>query len=108
MSAPSDADKRAKITRMAADYAKSGQYQHVLTITVEELLALRDSVCLVDVRSAEEQAVSMIPGAISEELFLKQFPSILDDKSTIVAYCTIGFRSGCFSSKLLKEQATVW
>lgn len=54
-------------------------------------------VILVDVRAPKEQEVSVIPGSINqiefENKLLTKDSSDFKDK-TIVAYCTIGYRSG--------------
>ncbi|KAL1521964.1 hypothetical protein AB1Y20_021610 [Prymnesium parvum] len=57
---------------------------------------------LIDVRTAEERAVSMIPGAISAAAFER----LCDEQPETVArgicvpYCTIGFRSGVYCRRL--------
>lgn len=57
---------------------------------------------LVDVRSEEEQKISMIPGAITVQEFEKN-KSKYKGKS-IVTYCTIGYRSGKYTKQLIKEK----
>ncbi|QEY33497.1 MPT-synthase sulfurylase [Synechococcus sp. RSCCF101] len=51
-----------------------------------------ESLLLVDVREPAEQAVSMLPGAVSAEQFERHRERYRD--RTVVAYCTIGLRSG--------------
>ena len=61
---------------------------------------------LVDIRSEEEQAVSMIPGAMTEEAFVN-----LKNKSKSrpgYTYCTIGYRSGVFSARLQRKGFEVY
>jgi rhodanese-related sulfurtransferase len=62
------------------------------------------SFVLVDVRSEEEQAVSVIPGAITAEQYEKR----RDDYQgrTVIAYCTIGYRSEKYARKLLQRDVT--
>lgn len=48
-------------------------------------------VVLVDVRSADEMAVSMLPGAITFSQLKKDFKTL--SNRVIIAYCTTGFRS---------------
>jgi rhodanese-related sulfurtransferase len=60
-------------------------------LTVEELTQLTDPV-FVDVRTEEECAVSTLPGALTLTEFEQQREALGD--RPIVAYCTIGARSG--------------
>ena len=53
---------------------------------------------LVDVRTPAEQVVSMIPGAITASDF--QDNQHLYRDATVVAYCTVGGRSGAFAKDL--------
>ena len=57
---------------------------------------------LVDVRSRDEMAVSMLPGAWTRERFERVAatePETLAGR-TIVPYCTVGARSGAFARQL--------
>ena len=88
-----------QIENMYQTYKKAG-FAQVPDCTPVELHSLQvaDDVILIDVRSEEERAVSMIPGAISMETFhAKEWPA----GKTIVVYCTIGVRSAmaCMSLK---------
>lgn len=71
--------------------------------TPDELYALLESqeVILVDVRSAEETDVSMIPGAILWSDFLPQMEGLRD--RMIVTYCTIGVRSSEKAKELTQK-----
>ncbi|HVX60231.1 MAG TPA: rhodanese-like domain-containing protein [Pirellulales bacterium] len=62
----------------------------------------REKIVVVDVRSPQERAVSMIPGAISRE----EFEAHQQDyrEAPIVAYCTLGFRSGRYVAELRRKQ----
>ncbi len=61
------------------------------------------SLILLDIRSPAEQAVSMIPGAMTPEAFALRFRTGLPDSLQVVAYCTIGYRSGLFTRQLLEK-----
>mmetsp|Transcript_24226 Transcript_24226/g.38914 ORF Transcript_24226/g.38914 Transcript_24226/m.38914 type:complete len:172 (+) Transcript_24226:55-570(+) len=69
---------------------------------IRELRAKGPEPIIVDVRTEDERKVSQLQGSIDEEQFWG-----LDEKSIgdrpIVAYCTIGFRSGLFAQKLKKQ-----
>lgn len=56
---------------------------------------------IVDVRTPQEQAVSMIPGAISQAEFERRKHEFRD--APVVAYCTLGYRSGKYAAKLRAE-----
>jgi len=58
----------------------------------------KQKVVLVDVRTPAEQKVSMIPTAIRKETFERTRDAYTDH--TIVAYCTIGYRSGLYVKEL--------
>ena len=55
----------------------------------------------VDTRKPAEMEVSMLPGAISTEEFLKD-PKRYAEKQ-VVAYCTISYRSGKFAQEMAKK-----
>lgn len=92
----SDAEKLARVQEMYAGYRAS--FAEVPEETVAALLAERDRVVLVDVRTPAERAVSMIPGAIPVEM-LEAHPDAYRDRK-VVTYCTIGYRSGLYAEKL--------
>lgn len=56
-----------------------------------------DDVVLVDVRTAEEQAVSRLPGAVTAAEF-EAHPERYTGKR-LITYCTIGARSGTWAAK---------
>lgn len=90
--------RRQRIEALYQNYAQ--QFPGVLEISATELMALQQTqpVVLVDVRSPREQAVSQLPGAITVEEFEQNRDRYGDQP--IVAYCTIGHRSGLFAQKL--------
>lgn len=96
--AMSDADKRAKIESMYRDYKKD--FADVADIAPAEAMALLKTgqALFVDVRTAKEQEVSMLPGAIAADEFLKH-PGHHRDK-VIIGYCTISYRSGKLADTL--------
>ena len=96
-------DKLEKIESM---YQSSKRhFPDVPEVTPKELQRLRSEqkVVVVDVRSPEEQAVSMISGAVTAQHFEKNWKEY--EGATVVAYCTTGHRSGLFARDL---QAMGW
>jgi rhodanese-related sulfurtransferase len=101
----SDDAKLIKALSMYRDYKKS--FPHVEDIRAGDaimLLSDRD-VVFVDVREPEEQAVSMIPGAITEEAFMADLDQYRYKR--IIGYCTISYRSGKLARKLKKKGITM-
>jgi len=93
----SDAEKSKRIEEMYAEYQKD--FPAVQGLTADELISGQgDDIVLVDVRGAEEQAVSMIPGAITQEAFEADRERY--GSARIVTYCTIGARSGKYAAEL--------
>ena len=93
-----DAERRLKIETMYQDYRRS--FTEISEIEPKRAMALvkTSKVIFIDERKPEEQAVSMLPNAISAETFLND-PSKYDDHTKIV-YCTISYRSGLLAQKL--------
>ena len=87
--------RRDRIMTMYREYAE--EFPYVKGISAAQLQQQRE-VVLVDVRSPEEIAVSFIPGAITKEEFEDNLDRYRD--STIVVYCTIGYRSGKYAKEL--------
>ncbi|MBL7649602.1 MAG: rhodanese-like domain-containing protein [Candidatus Hydrogenedentes bacterium] len=90
-----------QIETMYAGYRKD--FLEVKEIAPQGVADLQKSkgVVLVDVRTAEEQAVSMIPGAITAEAFAAAEETYRD--KTVVTYCTIGARSGVYADELRQK-----
>lgn len=92
-------EKRAQIDQI---YQKaSASFPGVAEIEAGELkrrMEAGESFVLVDVREPTEQAVSMIPGALTVAQFEVQADQHKD--ATIVCYCTIGGRSGRMTQDL--------
>lgn len=67
-----------------------------------------ERVVIVDVRGCEEQAVSMIPGAVTKEFFEAEvLPQLRAQTSQaaplVVPYCTVGYRSGIYAKELVEQ-----
>lgn len=95
---PDDAKKRQEIEQK---YQKSRKlFSEVPEITAEELLhrVEEEDLVIVDARSPQEQAVSMLPGAITAEQFEADRQKF--QGRAVVTYCTIGHRSGLFAQQL--------
>lgn len=100
----SELDKRSLITAMYQKYAE--EFPQVKSITAEELQQLQSQnrkLVLVDVRSPEERKVSIIPGAIALEEFEENLEQHSNSEAMIIAYCTIGYRSGKYAQKLRQQ-----
>ena len=99
---PSAQGKQQNIEQLYQQYAQ--EFPSVSGISVAQLQQLQQQgqkLTLVDVRSQHERAVSIIPGAITIEKFehnLKQYQD-----TTVVAYCTIGYRSGKYAQKMSQQ-----
>jgi rhodanese-related sulfurtransferase len=79
---------------------KSDNFPNIPDLSIKEFLELKkENIILIDVREKEEQQVSMIPGAIPSSNF---DPKKLKDE-ILIAYCTIGYRSGLYLRKLLEQ-----
>ncbi len=70
-----------------------------LTVAQLRQLQSQEEIVLVDVRTPDEQVVSMIPGAITASEFEDNRRSY--EAATVVTYCTIGGRSGRYAKGLV-------
>jgi len=94
----SDEAKQKKIDSM---YSRSkAQFPEVTEITAEDLREKLKSedVVIIDVRGPEEQAVSMIEGAVPSMEFERNMKDY--EGSPVVCYCTMGHRSGLYAQHL--------
>jgi rhodanese-related sulfurtransferase len=85
-------------------YARSrGSFRGIAEVDVDQMLRMQaeDDAVLVDVRTAAEQVVSMIPGAITSEDFEANRAEY--QNRPVVCYCTIGHRSGLYTQRLQAE-----
>lgn len=97
-----DEEKQVRIDELYEGYKKKFPDAPETTVeALKERLADPDAPVVVDVRDDEEREVSMIRGAISQE----QFESRRDELAgrEVVVYCTIGYRSGLYTRKLVEE-----
>ena len=101
----SNAEKRQEVAAMYADYRED--FPGVEEIDPEKALKLLEDldVVFVDVRKPEEQAVSMIRGAVTSEVFLADTERFRGQ--SIIAYCTISYRSGKLAAKLNRKGITM-
>jgi sodium/bile acid cotransporter 7 len=97
----SDNQKQQKIQSMYEKYKK--RFPGVDDISAQDAMDLmkKKPVVFVDIRQSEEQAISMLPHAITGKEFL-QNPGAYKDH-TIISYCTISYRSGKLAEKLKKK-----
>lgn len=99
-SSATNLEKKAKIEQMIRSF--EGRFS-VPQMSVDELkvrLKAGTKLLLVDVRDSSEQAVSMLPGAMTVEQFEANIRKYREH--VVVAYCTIGYRSSKFVKKHLK------
>lgn len=94
----SDAEKKTIVYRMYADYHKD--FPEVQNISPKDAIALVEAgeAVFVDTREPEEIAVSTLPGAIGRDAFLDDLNRYRG--KTVVAYCTISYRSGVFAQEM--------
>ena len=82
------------------------------TITAHEIRNLladekqTDNFVIVDVRSELESGVSIIPGAITQTEFERTAAE--HQGKEVIAYCTIGVRSGKFAKRLIQQGWQAW
>ena len=90
---------------MDAGYKKD--FPNVRDISPKQAMELhaQGKALFVDTRKPAEMAVSTLPGAVSKQYFLNHTNQYKN--KTIVAYCTISYRSGLFSRDLVKEGIAV-
>jgi rhodanese-related sulfurtransferase len=91
--------KKSEIVRKMYEREKR-KFQEVEDISPTSAQAIYDrgEAVFIDTRTPEEQMVSMLPGAVTEQ-DLANTPSILQGK-TAMAYCTIGYRSGQYAEDM--------
>lgn len=97
-------DDGARLRRVERYYGLSAKLlPKVAEISAAELVERQkhERLAIVDVREPNERAVSMIPGAMTRTEFEARKDEFRD--VPIVAYCTLGFRSGKYAAKLSDE-----
>lgn len=93
-----DDQKKDAVYELYGGYKKSFPTVSDITPTAAMALLKQGTVVFIDTRNPEEMEVSMLPAAIVKETYLKT-PASFEGK-TLVAYCTVGFRSGVFAREM--------
>lgn len=101
----SPAKKKEIVYRKYAEY-KMG-FPEVKDISPQRAMALQDEgrIVFVDTRKAAEMAVSILPGAVTRKHFLGHHQDY--GNKIVVAYCTIGKRSGDFVREMAQQGITM-
>jgi len=121
MPSRSRADAYAAVLKASGHFTSDG-VRLISTQELKEKLKQKEAVVLVDVRTPEEQKVSIIPGAVTREVFeAETLPTLIGtDKSgqsdvkvepdtpeassvLVVPYCTVGYRSGLYCRELMTK-----
>ncbi len=94
------------VYRMYAEYQK--EFPGVSDVQPQKAMALAETgdLILVDVREDKEMAVSMVPGAVKKDHFLRHIETYQNKE--VAAYCTIGYRSGKFAEEMQKKGIKVY
>jgi rhodanese-related sulfurtransferase len=104
---PVKAKLAAKLERkLRTEYLKATMGVKGPVIKPDILLSILEdtNLVLLDIRQPEEQAVSMIPHAMTTQQFADRFRKGLPKSKRIVVYCTIGFRSGKYAMELAGQR----
>jgi sodium/bile acid cotransporter 7 len=101
----SDQEKKKIVYQMYAEGKKD--FPAVKDLSPQQAMALlkQGRLVFVDTRKPAEMKVSMLPGAITKKAYLVE-PGRYKDR-TVVAYCTISYRSGVFAREMGKKGYTV-
>lgn len=95
---------RKETLRRMYDESQKGfpAVQDITCKQLQDLLQASDPVVLVDVRSPDEQEVSVLPGNVMRK---EDFDGHQQEwaNHTIVTYCTIGARSGKYAQQLIDQ-----
>jgi sodium/bile acid cotransporter 7 len=96
-----DDQKLNTVYRIYSEYKKD--FPAVKDISPRQAMQLLDQnqVVFIDIRKPEEMAVSMLPGAVSQQEFLSRPDQF--KHQTAVSYCTISYRSGVFAREMAKQ-----
>jgi sodium/bile acid cotransporter 7 len=101
------AEKQQRIDELFEGYRKKFPDAPEMTVeTLKARLAAPHPPVIVDTRGDDERAVSMIPGALSQEEFEERREELAGRE--VVTYCTIGYRSGLYTEKLVEEGWTAF
>lgn len=103
-------DARTRIARMYSDY-KENAFSEIPDLAIDDARALADSlaetstrgddVVWLDVRAPRERRISQLPGAIDRETYEKRRADLAGHP--VIAYCTIGYRSGLAARDLRRQ-----
>lgn len=96
-----DTEKRDIVQKLYEKNKMEFQEVEEISPTSAQALYARGEAVFIDVRTPEEQMVSMLPAAVTEE-DVENTPSLLQGK-TAVAYCTVGYRSGLYAADKRRE-----
>lgn len=102
----SDQQRRQQIMSMYDGYRKSFPGTPEIEPAGARELMKTGKVVFIDERKPEEQAVSMLPNAITSQAFLRD-PSRYDEY-TKIAYCTISYRSGKLTQQLNQKGIKIY
>jgi sodium/bile acid cotransporter 7 len=100
-----DAARRAKIETMYSAYKKDFPGVEEIDPVAAMRLFEEGKAVFIDVRDEKEQAVSMLPGAVTEKEFLKD-PNKYAGR-ILIGYCTISYRSGKLAQELKDQGISV-
>jgi len=103
--APPEQPAKNRLAPLKARLAK--QYPDVQHLSIEDYLTQYPQAVLVDVRAAEEYAVSRIPGAVhieGREELLKFARA--HSQAKLILYCSVGARSAA-AARFLQDQSSV-
>jgi rhodanese-related sulfurtransferase len=100
-----DTQKRVAVYKMYTDYKRD--FPEVLDINPGDArhLLSEGPIQFVDVREPEEIRISTLPGAIDTETYLQNKRQY--GNKTLVAFCTIGYRSGIFAQEMARQGVAV-
>lgn len=89
-----DAHKKEIVYRMYNEYKR--EFPSVKDLSPPEAMKRMKTgrIIFVDLRKPKEMKTSMLPGAVTKKDFLTHLPQY--ENFTVVAYCTISYRSGKF------------
>jgi rhodanese-related sulfurtransferase len=88
--------------KLRTEYLKATAGISGPTLKADSLRRLLDDtdLVLIDVRHPDEQAVSMIPHALTLVEFAEKFRKGIPKAKRLVVYCTLGYRSGKYAMEL--------
>lgn len=94
--------------KLRTEYLKATAGISGPALKADSLRALLDdtNLVLIDVRQPDEQAVSMIPHALTPAEFAGKFRKGIPKAKRLVVYCTIGYRSGKYAMELARQGIT--